>query len=187
MGNLTREGRPIPGLGAARATSSRYAYNAQGQEIWKQDQAGTVLETDFDLSGAQTQRRDGDSGLASTTRCCASRRATTGSAGRASVDQYNDATVGSGRRRTGSKLTYDDWGNVASYSEDKDSAVSGGGNQYTTSLHLGEGAPTGQEHDPEDGHDDAGLRGSITYSYALAGGLHDDERVRVTPWSTAGR
>ena len=34
-----------------------YAYNAQSQRIYTKDQAGNVIEEDFDYSGRQTQRR----------------------------------------------------------------------------------------------------------------------------------
>src|SRR5439155_1076979 len=34
-----------------------FAYNAQSQEIYKKDQAGNVLETDYDTAGRQTHKR----------------------------------------------------------------------------------------------------------------------------------
>lgn len=34
-----------------------FAYNAQGQQVYKKDQAGNVIETDYDTSGRLTQKR----------------------------------------------------------------------------------------------------------------------------------
>src|SRR6185295_12015693 len=34
-----------------------FAYNAQGQEMWKQDQAGNIIQTDYDVAGRVTHKR----------------------------------------------------------------------------------------------------------------------------------
>jgi YD repeat-containing protein len=89
----------------------KHAYNAQGQEIWKKDQAGNIVEFDYDTSGRQTHRRvstlDGDFDGAV-------RRISTvfDSLGRAStVTQYDNATVGSGSVVDQVKYSFDGWGN----------------------------------------------------------------------------
>ncbi|MEZ6209997.1 MAG: hypothetical protein R3B46_01945 [Phycisphaerales bacterium] len=103
-----------------------YAYNAQGQLIWQKDQAGNVIEFDYDTSGRREhqrvttlaggfdnavlhhQRYD-DYGRVETVapvqqRC---RRQ------RAAVDEV--------------KFTYDDWGSVSDFEQDHNGLVGAGG------------------------------------------------------------
>jgi hypothetical protein len=71
---------------------------------------------------------------ASTARCAGSAAYT--SLGQESlVTQYDNATVGSGSVVNETKTTYDDWGNVEKYEEDRDSAVGAGTpNDYEVSY-----------------------------------------------------
>jgi YD repeat-containing protein len=105
----------------------RYAYNAQSQEIWRKDQAGNVIETDYDDSGRQTHRRV--TTLASGFDGVVRRISTTvDSLGRVErVTQYDDATVGSGSVVDEVKYEYGGWGNLTSFKQDRDSAVGGSG------------------------------------------------------------
>ncbi|RNC81833.1 MAG: hypothetical protein ED559_08630 [Phycisphaera sp.] len=100
-----------------------YAYNAQGQQIYMKDQAGNVIETVFDDAGRETDRKvttldadfDGDV-----------RRITTAYDSRGQVDtvtQYDAATGGSIVDQV--QYTYDDWGNVTDFDQDRNSAISG--------------------------------------------------------------
>ncbi|MBI5362690.1 MAG: hypothetical protein HZA53_05890 [Planctomycetes bacterium] len=113
-----------------------YAYNAQSQELWKQDQAGNVYETEFDAAGRVAHKRvttlaSGFDG--------AVRRITTAydSLGRTlTVTQYDNATVGSGTITDEVKYTYDGWGNIEKFEQDRNSAVgaSGSVDDYETSY-----------------------------------------------------
>ena len=104
-----------------------FAYNAQGQQVYKQDQAGNVIETDFDDGGREEHRRvttlaSGFDG--------AVRRITTAYQDRgvrATVTQYDNATVGSGTVVDGVAFSYDDWGNLSTFEQDRNSAVGASG------------------------------------------------------------
>jgi len=149
-----------------------YAYNAQSQKNWQQDQEGNVIETDFNDSGRQTHRQittldadfDGDVRRITTAFADLGRRST--------VTQYDNATVGSGSVVDEVKFTYDDWGNISNYEQDHDSTVGGGGSlsdyeiQYTYEL-------------DEDGRPAVRRTGmtlpsgnAITYSYST--GIYDE-------------
>jgi len=104
-----------------------YAYNAQGQEVYRKDQAGNVYESDYDTSGRRTHERV--TTLASGFDGAVRRKSWTyDSLGRSSlVSQYDNATVGSGSVTDEVSYTYDGWGGITSYKQDKDSAVGGSG------------------------------------------------------------
>ncbi|HED64687.1 MAG TPA: hypothetical protein ENJ09_03925, partial [Planctomycetes bacterium] len=113
-----------------------HAYDAQGEEIWKQDQAGNVTETDYDTMGRVVETRlttidvDFDSAVARIGR-------TYDSLGRPDrVTQYDSATVGSGSVIDEVQYGYDGWGNVTSFAQDRDSTVGGGSgvSEYTVSY-----------------------------------------------------
>jgi RHS repeat-associated protein len=118
-----------------------FAYNAQGQQIWKRDQATsgnnsdyTILETVFDDGGRETHRRASQLRAALDT---AVKRITTAydSLGRVStVTQYDNATVGSGSVVDEVKYSYDNWGNVKTFEQDRNSTVAGGGDDYEVSY-----------------------------------------------------
>ena len=102
-----------------------FAYNAQIQQIWTKDQAGNVIETDFDLAGRETHRRvttvatgfDGAVQRISTTYNDRGLREL--------VTQYNDPDVGEGTLADEVKFNYDDWGNLEKFEQDHDSAIGG--------------------------------------------------------------
>jgi RHS repeat-associated protein len=104
-----------------------HAYNAQGQETYRKDQAGNVFETDYDTSGRQLHRRV--TTLASGFDGAVLRQSRTyDGLGRPSlVTQYNNATVGSGSVTDEVSYTYDGWGGITSYKQDKDGAVGASG------------------------------------------------------------
>ncbi|MCP3994052.1 MAG: hypothetical protein GY722_03165, partial [bacterium] len=108
-----------------------FAYNAQGQQIYKKDQAGNVIETDFDDSGREEHRRvttldgdfDGDVRRISTTYDDLGRREL--------ITQYDNATVGNGSVTDEVKYTYEGWGYISKIEQDNNSAVaSSGGDEY---------------------------------------------------------
>src|SRR5262249_14111082 len=94
------------------------------------------------------------------------------------IVQYDNATVGSGTAQDGIKYTYDDWGPISKYEEDRDSAVTGGGNQYATSYVYAK-ATTGRNPSRKQSMTMPDSR-SITYNYSTTGGLHDGEVSRVS-------
>jgi len=111
--------------GTSDADIVGFAYNAQGEEIWRKDQAGGVIETTYDLAGRATSR-------AVTTLASgfdgAVRRIETAydSLGRTeTVTQYNAASAGAVIDQV--KNVYDGWGNLTRFRQDHDSAVGAGG------------------------------------------------------------
>ncbi|MCP3996160.1 MAG: hypothetical protein GY722_14035, partial [bacterium] len=112
-----------------------FAYNAQSQRIYKKDQAGIVIETDFDDSGREEHRRvttldadfDGDVRRISTTYDVLGRWEL--------ITQYDNATVGSGSVTDEVKYTYEGWGYISTIEQDNNSAVaSSGGDEYEISY-----------------------------------------------------
>ncbi|MCP3937896.1 MAG: hypothetical protein GY708_21315, partial [Actinomycetia bacterium] len=111
------------------------AYNAQGQRIYKKDQAGNVIEMDFDDSGREEHQRvttldadfDGDVRRISTTYDDLGRREL--------ITQHDNATVGSGSVTDEVKYTYEGWGYISKIEQDNNSAVaSSGGDEYEISY-----------------------------------------------------
>lgn len=155
-----------------------YAYNAQRQTIWTEDQTTTVIQSDYDVSGRQTHRRVTTVG-SGIDNAVLRISATYDSLGRRSlVTQYSNATVGSGSVTDEVKFTYDDWGNVEKFEQDRDSAVSGGGNDYEVSYTYAKAT---------DGRNTV-RRTSMTlpsgnvidYTYSSTSDLHDADASRVT-------
>ena len=122
------------------------AYNAQGQVIWTKDQAGNIIETDYDDSGKMTHRRattivtgDGFDDLVKRISM------TYDSLGRVSlITQYDNATVGSGSVLNEIKNSYElaGWGSLTKHQFDRDSAVGGSG--YYEVSYAFEKATTGR-------------------------------------------
>jgi RHS repeat-associated protein len=109
-----------------------YAYNAQGEMIWKRDQkhadgdTANVTEYSLDDEGKEEHRRVATLG---TGLDGAVRRISTvyNSLGRPStVTQYDNATVGSGTVKDQTQYTYDGWSNVTKFEIDPDTTVGGG-------------------------------------------------------------
>lgn len=102
-----------------------YAYDAQGARIYIKDQAGNVIEDEFDVAGRLEHRRattiDADFDDA------VERISTTYTdLGRVElVGQYDDATAGSIVDEV--KYSYDDWGNIEKFEQDLNSAVGASG------------------------------------------------------------
>ena len=162
--------------GTTDADVVSYAYNAQGQETLKKDQAGNVLESVYDDSGRRTIQKATTiiSGYDDAVKRVENDYDSLGRAN--SIVQY-DATS-SGTATDGIAYTYDNWGNVASYAEDRDSAVSGGGNQYTTSYTWTK-STAGRNTTRKTAMTMPDSR-SIAYQYRTTSGLHDSEASRVS-------
>ncbi|MGD9789023.1 MAG: hypothetical protein AB7Q00_07955 [Phycisphaerales bacterium] len=105
----------------------QYAYNAQGQQIWKKDQLGCIIESTFDTGGRETIRTATDLGSGSGLNGDV-RRVEMSYTDRGQVDtvtQY-DATS-SGNVTDQVQYTYDNWGNITEFEQDVDSAIGSSG------------------------------------------------------------
>ena len=104
-----------------------FAYNAQGQQVYKQDQAGNVIETDYDDGGREEHRRvttlaSGFDGAVKRIMTAYDDRGM-----RATVTQYDNATAGSGSVVDEVAFSYDDWGNLSTFEQDRNSSVGASG------------------------------------------------------------
>ncbi len=152
-----------------------FAYNAQGQEVWKKDQAGNVLETEYDTSARRTKLKATTviSGFDGAVQLIQSAYTSLGQT--ETVTSYD--AVSSGTAVNEVKYAYDGWGNVTSFKQDRDGTVGGSGFYevaYTwakdsdgrnTLRKSGATLPSGA---------------SLTYDYLSTGGRHDDEVSRVS-------
>jgi RHS repeat-associated protein len=151
-----------------------YAYNAKGQQIATTDQLGTVTETTYDTAGRATDKRlttvagSLDSSV---------RRISTAFDSRgmiSTVTQYDNAAVGSGSVIDQVKYTYDGWGNTTLFEQDRDSAVSGGGNQYSVAYSLSKNAPTNGATMLRRSTMTLPDGSTLTYGYGAANSIADD-------------
>lgn len=114
-----------------------FAYNALGQLIWTKDQAGNILETDFDTAGRETHRKVTTlaSGFDGAVRRVSS---TYDNLGRTTlVTSWSDASPGSGSVVNEVGYEFDGWSNLTEYSQDPDSALgSSGAGPYDVSYVL---------------------------------------------------
>jgi YD repeat-containing protein len=165
----------------------RHAYNAQGQEICKKDQAGNVQETSYDTGGRTTHRRittldaDFDGAVRRISTSYNSRGL------RELVTQYDNATVGSGSVVDEVKFGYDGWENLTSFRQDRNSAVGATGSVDDYEVaYTWEKKTTGRN---------TLRRASVTlspggrtydFTYRSAGGRFDDDVSRVTQITTGG-
>jgi RHS repeat-associated protein len=123
--DTTNSGTTLSAIDTDSSDVVSYAYNAQGQVIYQKDQAGNVFDVAFDDSGRETSWAvstlasgfDGDVRL---------RARTYDDLGRPSLVTQYDATT-SGSVTDEAAYTYDGWGGVTSFKQDKDSAVGASG------------------------------------------------------------
>ncbi|MCK4873242.1 MAG: hypothetical protein KAS72_10995 [Phycisphaerales bacterium] len=156
-----------------------FAYNALSQQIYAKDQAGNIIEMDYDDLGRIEHRRvttlaNGFDG--------AVRRITWDYTDRGQVEtatQYDNATVGSGSVVDEVKYTFDDWGGVTNFQQDHNSTVATGGDYLYDVQWTYAKATAGRNT----------LRIStmtlpdgdvISYGYLSSSGLHDADASRVT-------
>ena len=156
-----------------------FAYNAQGELIYKKDQAGNVIETDYDTQGRKTDRRvttlaGGFDG--------AVRRISTTYTNRGEVQlvtQYDAATSGSVVDEV--QYTYDDWGMVGTFEQDRNSAVGATGSvdDYEVSYTYAKAGTGGRNTIKRTGvtlPDGS----SFVFSCSAADSRHDSDASRVT-------
>ncbi|MFQ5380717.1 MAG: hypothetical protein ACE5EF_03705, partial [Dehalococcoidia bacterium] len=163
---------------ASPADEVTYAYDAQGAKIYEKDQAGNVLESDYDAAGRLTQKRvtslasgfDGEVRRIETTRDDLGRRR--------KVTQYTSATVGSGTVLDEAAFSYDDWGNLTKFEEDRNSAVAPGSDEYAVSY-TWEKATGGRNTLRRDTMT-LPSGATIDFNYRAAPAYLDDDASRVT-------
>jgi YD repeat-containing protein len=116
--------------GTSDADVVSFAYNAQGQETSKKDQAGNVIETRFDTGGravhtmASTVASGFDSAVVRITRTFTSRGQLD------TVTQFSSTTIGTPDTSNvvdQVDFDYEDWGNVSTITQDVDSIVGASG------------------------------------------------------------
>ncbi len=158
----------------------RYAYNALDEPVWAKDQAGNVLEFDYDLVGRMTHRRvttldvDFDGAVRRISSSFNSRGQ------RELVTQYDSATVGSGNVVDETKASYDGWGNLVTFEQDRNSAVGASGSVDDYEVGYGfEKQTTGRNTLRRTNQSLTGGR-TFSFSYRSTAGLFDGAISRVT-------
>jgi RHS repeat-associated protein len=158
-----------------------FAYNALGEPVYKKDQIGGVIERDVDTAGRESHTRVTTlgSGLNG-----AVRRISTTYTSRSQVDavtQYDNATVGSGSIVDQVDYSYDDWGNVASFTQDPDSAIGGGGRaSFAVSYTHTRASPSGGAVRVRKATMTSPGGSDLTYEYISASNCLDEAVGRVT-------
>jgi RHS repeat-associated protein len=158
----------------------RFAYNAQGQPIWTQDQEGNVIETDYDDGGRETHRRVTTlaSGFDGAVRRISS---TYDDLGRVQkVNQYDDATVGDPDTVVNEvQYVYDDWGNIETFKQDRD----GDGDITAYDVSYTYAKATGGRNTVRRTGMELPNGDDLTFTYASTEGtdnIFDDDASRVT-------
>jgi RHS repeat-associated protein len=157
-----------------------YAYDTGRALMWKKDQSGNVIETDFDSAGRKQHERvttlaSGFDGQV--------QRITTAydDQGRSStVTSYSSPTVGAGTLVNEVKSTYDGWGNLTTFQVDPDSAIAGTGIPTKDLSYAYTTATTGRNTIRRTS---VTLPGSTTVTYvydATASGNYDSEASRLS-------
>lgn len=184
-GSLVDSGRLLykvvyPEASASQAEADRtvfYGYNAQGEQVYLEDQDDNVIETEFDDSGRELHRKATTIG-GSFDNTVQRISTTYDSLGRVStVGQYDDDDPASGSIIDEVKYTYEDWGNISKVEQDHDSAV-GGTLLYDVDFAYekntdGRNTIRRTTFDLPDGN-------QITFTYDSATTSHDDDASRVT-------
>ncbi|MCW5775672.1 MAG: hypothetical protein KIS87_04400 [Phycisphaeraceae bacterium] len=158
----------------------RFAYNALGEVVWTRDQAGTVVETDYDLAGRVLHRRATATGSGIDTAVLRISTAYTARGRVETVTQHTSATVGSGSVVDEVEYAYDEWGQVTAFDQDWNSAISADALsvEYTHALALSQGSgvyralrTTGTTLPDTT---------AVAYTYDSSGGRHDADLGRVS-------
>jgi RHS repeat-associated protein len=160
-----------------------FAYNARSQQVWKRDQAGNVIETDYDTGGRRTHRRV--TTLAGGFDGAIRRISTTydGLARRQLVTQYDNATTGSGSVTDEVKYTYSDWNHMLEkFEQDRNSTVGAGGSidDYEISYTFAAGGGGGGRNTVKRASMFLPSGNEISYKYRFSDGKHDLESSRTT-------
>ncbi|NNF64227.1 MAG: RHS repeat-associated core domain-containing protein, partial [Acidimicrobiia bacterium] len=152
-----------------------FAYNAQGQEIYRKDQDGTIIDTTYDDAGRVETKAASTlaSGIDSTVRRVATAYDNLGRVD--TVTQYDAVSAGNVVNEV--KRAYDDWGPVSKIEQDHDSAV-GGTMLFDVDFTYTEA--TGGRNTIRRSTMDLPDGQRLTLDYLSSGSLHDDEASRVS-------
>lgn len=146
------------------ADAVTYAYNALGQDIYRQDQTATILQKEYDTAGRVTKNKATPNGTISG----AVKRIETSYDARGqrdTVTQYDAASGGNVVDQV--KYVYDDWGNVIDFKQDRNSTVATtGGDEYSVSYSYAKATPTGGR--PTVRGTGTTLPGSVTVTFNYA-------------------
>ena len=157
-----------------------FAYNAQGEQIWKEDQAGNIIETDRDDEGRAEHTRittlDGD--FDGSVRRIS--RTWTDAGELELVTQYDNAAVGSGTLVNEVRHRYDDWAMLEYFEQDRNSAVDASGSVDDYEVRTRWVKATGGRNTLRLEQMDLPSGNQITYEYLSLSDLHDAEASRVT-------
>ncbi len=177
--DTTNTGTTVAQINSDSSDVVSYAYNAQGEQTYMKDQAGNVIETDYDLLGRETHRR------ASTIQSgfdTAVQRISTAYLSRGAVDtvtQYTDPDVGEGSVVDQVKMTYDGWGNTLTFEQDVDSTIGSAGRAAFTVSHAYAKATGGRNTLRRTNSSYAGDV-SVDLVYSSTSGRLDADASRVT-------
>lgn len=159
---------------AAADREVNFAYNAQGQEVYKKDQATNVIETVYDTGGRVTTRKfttiNTGAGFDD-----AVKRIEMAYLGRGLADtvtQYDATSSGTALDQV--QYSYDDWGNLTKFEQDPDSAIGGGGRAaYSVQYTLSKSAPAAGRQTVR--RDTVVYPGNLTltYNYGTGSGTND--------------
>ncbi|MBI5283450.1 MAG: RHS repeat protein, partial [Chloroflexi bacterium] len=164
--------------GTSDADVVSYVYDAQGREISKKDQAGNVIDTEYDTGGRTTAKKV--STLASGFDGAVRRIDTAyDSLGRTLTVTQKDA-VTSGSITDEVKYTYEGWGNVEEFEQDKNSAVGASGSVDDYEVSYAYAKQTTGRNTTRRTSMTLPSGKAITYTYLTRGGLVDNPASRVT-------
>ncbi len=107
-----------------------FAYNGQEQLIYRRDQAGNVIETDYDYSGREVHRRATTIASGFDTEVQRISMGYDGLGRRETISQHSDDDPESGTVKDEVKYTFEGWGYVSKIEQDNNSAVVASGDEY---------------------------------------------------------
>jgi hypothetical protein len=116
--------------GGTQAAADRdvwFAYNAQGQEVWRQDQTELEIQLDYDTGGRLSHRRviemDTAGDLDTTVRRISYTYTPRGQIETVTQWDEHDPASGTDTELDQVKYTHDDWGNITSLEQDHNGVV----------------------------------------------------------------
>jgi RHS repeat-associated protein len=160
-----------------------FAYSAQSQEVWKKDQAGNVLESEYDTSGRRTKIKATTVATGAGFDDAVERLqwAYTSLGQVETLTSYDDPSAGSAVNEV--KYAYDGWGNVTSFKQDKNGTV--GGSEYYEVAYTWAKATTGRNTLRKTGVTQPS-GATLTYGYLSANVCYDNEASRLTRIQKSG-
>ncbi len=159
-----------------------FAYNAQAQQIWTRDQANNQITTEFDPAGRLAHQRATNINTTDGFDDYVKRISTTYDVlgRRKLVTQYDNASTGSGNVRDEVAYSYDDWGNLALFEQDRNSAVGASGSVDDYEVSFTYAKASGGRNTIRRATEVIPSGATVSYDYLSAGGVLDDKASRVS-------